>query len=183
MLKKLLFVGGGLTLLAVLFFGRDALSYVGTTVSKAKQSFKDSVPIEFEIERARTMIKDLQPEIYRNMHLIAKEEAEVERLQKQVSVAETQLTKSRSELLRLKGDLEGSNTELVYAGHTYSRSQVKTDLEARFTRYKTQDATVANLHKVLAARDRGLTAAREKLEGMLAAKRQLQVDVENLERG
>ena len=181
MLKKLLFVGGGLSLLAALFFGRDAVSYVGTTVSKAKQSFKDSVPIDFEIERARNMIQDLRPEIHRNMHLIAKEEAEVERLQKQVAVAETQLTKSRSELLRLKGDLESSNSEFVYAGHSYTRSQVRTDVESRFARYKTQDGTVANLHKVLAARDRGLIAAREKLEGMLASKRQLEVDIENLE--
>ena len=181
MLKKSLFVGGGLMLLAALFFGRDAVSYVGTTVSKAKQSFKDSVPIDFEIERARTMIKDLRPEIHRNMHLIAKEEAEVERLERQVSAAETQLTKSRGELLRLKGDLESSTTEFVYAGHSYTRNQVESDLENRFARFKTQDATVGNLHKVLAARERGLTAAREKLEGMLAAKRQLEVDVENLE--
>lgn len=181
MLKKSLFVAGGLALLAALFFGRDAVSYVSTSIAKAKQSFKDSVPIDFEIERARKMIEDLRPEIHRNMHLIAKEEAEIERLQNQVTTSEAQLTKSRSELMRLKNDLEGSNTEFVYAGHTYTRSQVTTDLEARFARYKTQDATVANLHKVLAARERGLKAAREKLEGMLAAKRQLEVDVENLE--
>ena len=37
-----------------------------------------------------------------------------------------------------------------------SPTRVTTDLEARFARYKTQDATVANLHKVLAARERGL---------------------------
>jgi hypothetical protein len=58
---------------------------------------------------------------------------------------------------------------------------VRADLESRFARFKTQDATLANLHKVLHARQRGLEAAREKLEGMLAAKRQLEVDVENLE--
>jgi len=63
MLKKALFVGGGLAILAVLFFGRDAVSYVSTSVAKLHESVKDSVPVEFEIERARKMIKDLVPEI------------------------------------------------------------------------------------------------------------------------
>jgi chromosome segregation ATPase len=181
MLKKALFIGGGLALLAVLFFGRDAVSYISTSVAKLHESVKDSVPIEFEIERARKMIKDLVPEIRRNMHLIAKEEVEVERLEKQVAEAEARLTKNRGDLMRLKADLDGGETTFVYANHTYTRGQVTADLESRFARYKTQDATLANLHKVLHARQRGLDAAREKLEGMLAAKRQLEVDVENLE--
>ena len=181
MLKKAIFVGGGLALLAVLFFGRDAVSYVSTSVAKLHESVKDSVPIDFEIERARKMIKDLVPEIRRNMHLIAKEEVEVERLEKQVAEAETRLSKNRGELMRLKTDLESGENTFVYASHTYTKGQVRADLESRFARFKTQDATLTNLHKVLHARQRGLEAARDKLDGMLAAKRQLEVDVENLE--
>jgi chromosome segregation ATPase len=139
------------------------------------------VPIDFEIERARNMIKDLTPEIRKNMHLIAKEEVEVERLENQVAEAEARLKKGQEELMRLKTDLDSTQTTFVYAGHTYTRDQVESDLESRFARYKTQDDTLANVKKILHARERGLTAAREKLEGMLAAKRELQVDVENLE--
>jgi peptidoglycan hydrolase CwlO-like protein len=181
MLKKSLLIGGGLALLAALFFGRDAVSYISTSVAKVHQSVKDSVPIEFEIERARNMIKELTPEIRRNMHLIAKEEVEVERLQNQIERAEARLSKNRADLMRLKADLDSDRGTFVYAGHTYTKNQVTADLKSRFARYKTQDATLANLHKVTHARQRGLDAAREKLEQMLAAKRQLEVDVENLE--
>ncbi len=46
---------------------------------------------------------------------------------------------------------------------------------------KTADATLASLKEIHTAREKSLQAARQKLEGMLAAKRQLQVEIENLE--
>jgi phage shock protein A len=179
--SKLFWVAGGLALLAALFFGRDAVSYIGTSIGKARQMVKDSVNIEFEIDRARNMIKGLDPEIRRNKHLIAKEEAEIERLEHQVATQEAQLTKGRENLMRLNSDLQSSDATFEYCGHTYTREQVQADVERRFARFKTQDATLANLHKVLHARKRAVEAARQKLEGMMAAKRQLVVDVENLE--
>jgi hypothetical protein len=44
-----------------------------------------------------------------------------------------------------------------------------------------KEATLNKLTQVLAARDRGLEAGREKLKAMQAAKSQLQVDVANVE--
>jgi chromosome segregation ATPase len=55
------------------------------------------------------------------------------------------------------------------------------DLANRFQHFQTLEGTVAKLQKILQARENCLNAAREKLEGMLAAKRQLEVEVENLE--
>ena len=63
----------------------------------------------------------------------------------------------------------------------YSDNQVRIDLANRLTRVKTSDATLSNLTQVLNARENGLTAARQKLEEMLAARRTLVVEVENLE--
>ena len=58
---------------------------------------------------------------------------------------------------------------------------MRTDLANRFDRYKTGEATLASLTEIRNARQKSLAAARQKLEGMLASKRQLQVEVENLE--
>ena len=79
MIKRVIIGMATAAMLAVFFFGRDAASYVGTSAGWVKSSVKDSVPIEFEIDRARRMVKDLVPDIQRNMHVIAKEEVEVER--------------------------------------------------------------------------------------------------------
>ena len=80
MVKKGILIGMGVLVFLGLLFGRDGLSHLKTSVGWVRQSVHDSVPVEFEISRARQMIKDLDPEIHRNMHLIAKEEVEVKHL-------------------------------------------------------------------------------------------------------
>lgn len=181
MIKKALVTAGGLTLLMVLFFGRDAASYLSTSFGWVKDSVRAQVPIEFEIERARRMVKSLVPDIRRNMHVIAQEEVEIERLDKEIAKTETTMTRDKAEILRLKTDLAGSQPIYQYAGRGYTSQQVKVDLANRFERYKTHDATLASLRDILTARRTSLDAARQKLEGMLVAKRNLEVEVENLE--
>lgn len=180
MLKKLLIGGGGVLLLTGVLVGRDAVSYVTTSAGWVKQSVKDSVPIDFEIERARNMIKELEPEIRSNMHVIAKEEVDVARLRDQLTEAEKGLNKDRQDIARLKGDLDEGGSMFVYAGKSYSQKQVEADLTRRFERFKTREATVDKLRKILTAREAGLTASNEKLKAMQGARRQLEVEIENL---
>ncbi len=127
------------------------------------------------------MIQDLVPEVRKNMHLIAKEEVEVQRLEEQIARTEETLKKEKTQLLRLKTDLAAGKSALQYGDRSYSVDEVKNELAHRFERYKTGDATLASLKEIRSARQKSLAAAREQLDGMLAAKRQLQVDVENLE--
>jgi peptidoglycan hydrolase CwlO-like protein len=177
MLKKTIVVGAAVLLLGLLF-GR---SHVRTAVGMAKEAVKENVPIQFEIKRAREMIRGLVPEIEKNMHRIAREETEVAKLEKQVAKTEEMLAKDRDDILRLKKDLDTGSEVFVYCGRNYTAKQVKDDLTHRFDQFKTKEVTTDNLRKILTARQVSLTAAREKLEGMLAAKRTLEVDVENLE--
>jgi len=178
MVRKSVVVAAGVLLLAGLLYGR---SHVATAVGIAQQTFEDSIPIGFELKRAREEIRRLQPEIEKNMHSIAEVEVEVAKLERQVGHSEERLAKDRSDILRLKGDLESGSEVFVYAGRNYSAVQVKTDLTRRFDQFKTQEATLISKQKQLDAKQRMLVAARDKLEGMLAAKSQLEVDVENLE--
>lgn len=180
MLKKAMWVGGGAVLLLGLLFGRDAMSYVSTGYSRVTSAVNDSVPLEFQLDRAKQMIKDLDGPINDASHAVAKEEVEVAKLEQQIAKNDATLAKAKNEILRLKGDLERGDSNFVYAGVTYSERQVKDDLANRFARFQTMEATVATSRQVLAARQKGLVAAREKLNAMEAAKRQLEVDVENL---
>ena len=181
MLKKAIFAGVGVALVGTFLFGRDVVSYVGTSAGWIKDSVKGSVPIEFEIERARNMVQDLVPDIRKNMHLIAREEVEVERLSEQITQTASQQEQDKQNLVRLKNDLSTESATFQYAGRSYSRDQVKLDLANRFERFKTRDLTLESLREMHAARQRSLDAARQKLEGMLASKRQLEVEVQNLE--
>lgn len=159
----------------------DTLSYMKTGYRKAAGSVKEAVPVQFQIDRARDMVRDLEPEIRRSMHVIAKEEVEVGELNKRISSADEKAVKDKGEIMRLQSDLSSGRNAFRYAGHSYSSTEVKQDLARRFNRYKTADATLESLRQMRDARERNLEAARQKLTAMIAAQRQLQVEVENLE--
>ncbi len=88
MIKKVLVIGIGTILAAGLLFGRNAVSYIRTSAGYVTDAVREAVPIEFQIERARGMIQDLVPEVRKNMHVIAKEEVEVQRLDEQIAQTE-----------------------------------------------------------------------------------------------
>ncbi len=180
-LHKMVMTAAAAALVGGFFFGRDAFSYVATAAGRMKDAVRNSVPVDFEIERARKLVKDLVPEIRRNMHVIAQEEVEVERAERQIGDMEAKLEKDKAEIFRLKSDLSSARDTFEYGNRKYTTDEVKADLAHRFERYKTHEATLASLRDIRTARTRSLDAARQKFEGMLAAKRQLEVDVENLE--
>lgn len=181
MLKKIvlgILIAG---LLGGLLLGKGAFSYLTTGYERASQTVQESVPLEFQIDRARKMVRDLEPEIRRSMHVIAKEEVEVESLNKRIEAAEAKASKEKADIIRLQSDLQSGHSVFRYAGNQYSKEEVKQDLSRRFARFKTSDATLGSLADMRDARQRNLDAAREKLATMMSAQRQLQVEVENLE--
>ncbi len=115
------------------------------------------------------------------MQLVAREEAGVERLAAEVQTKQQQIAKAKNDIMRLKGDLESGSVKFVYANRQYSAQQVRDDLSARFKQFQVHEKTASKLEQVLVAREKNLDAARRKLDEMLSAKRQLEVDIENLQ--
>ncbi len=182
MCKKFIGLGVLVAVAAVGLLSTGAMSYVRTGYNTASAAVKESVPIDWEIKRARDMIKSLKPEIDKSRALVAREEVQVARLAKEVQAKEEMLVQSQKDILRLKGDLEGTtSTRFVYAGRTYTAQQVRDDLESRFDQFKVAEETTHKLSQVLLARKKNLEAARRKLDGMQSAKRQLEVEIENLQ--
>jgi hypothetical protein len=181
MIKKALFIVAGLGATTVVLFGRDAASYVSTTYNKLTNSVTDSVPVEFQIERAKQMVRDLEPEIRNSMHVIAKEEVAVEQLNQQIGTSEAKVGGDRRDILRLQADLSEGKSRYHYASRTYSSDEVKRDLSRRFSRFKVADDTLASMKQMRDAREKNLDAAQQKLAAMVNARRKLEVDVQNLE--
>jgi len=180
MAKKVLIGVAAAAALGTLVFGRDAFSYARTFGCSARDAIKAEVPLEFEIQRARDMVGNLVPDIRKCMHVIAEEEVNVEHLSKEVARASTDLGKQKEEILALRSYVD-QEKPYQYASRTYSTNEIKRDLASRFERYKTAEATLASKRQILTAREKSVDAAREKLEGMLASKRDLEVQIENLD--
>ncbi|TWT80027.1 hypothetical protein CA13_14390 [Planctomycetes bacterium CA13] len=181
MFKKLILAGGAAALLSSVAVGTPLFSYARCGMNWLTSSASDSMPLEWELKRARQMIADLKPEIEINARRIAQEKVEVARLETQRNESEQRLVKTQSDIKRLSSDLKDDNTVYTYAGRTYTSAQVKSDLSNRFKRFKTRKQTADKLSQMLSARKSTLSAAHERMDAMLNAKQQLEVEVENLQ--
>jgi chromosome segregation ATPase len=181
MIRRVIVYGGGGLLLLGLALGTGVWSYVRTSAGYVTDAVHEAVPVDFQLRRAGDMIEALDGPIRENRKRIAWEEVKVKRLEKQIEEAQDRLDTEKSQIMRLKGDLASAQEEYRYAGRTFTAEQVRTDLANRFERYKTGEETLATLAKIHQAREKGLAAALQKLESMEATKRQLEVEVENLE--
>jgi septal ring factor EnvC (AmiA/AmiB activator) len=181
MIRKMILAGGALALLSSVTVGVPLLSYARCGANWLRSSASDAMPLEWELKRARQMIADLKPEIEVNATRIAREKVEFAKLQKQLEETNTRLAQSQTDIERLSDDLRGESEYYTYGGRTYTSAQVKSDLSNRFKRHKTRSATSEKLQQMLAARESSLRAAQERMEAMLNANRQLEVEVENLQ--
>ena len=75
----------GLGLLGGMLFGKDMISYVKSSAKGVRTVVKDSVPIEFELRRARDLLEEIIPEMQANIRLIAEEEVEVAALKGEIA--------------------------------------------------------------------------------------------------
>ncbi len=181
MLKKIVIGSAAAAVIGGLVLGGELFSYIRTGVRSVRQSVKAEVPIEFEIERARSMVDQLIPDIRRCMHVIAEQQVEVEHLDQQIARREAEIGKQKEAMLALRKDLGTGRTAFVYASHTYTAGDVKRDLASRFERFKAVEEILAADRKILVARQQNLTANESKLNGMMTAKKELEVKLEQLQ--
>lgn len=161
--------------------GDHGLSYLTTATRLAGDEVSERIPVQFELERARTMIDALVPDIKRNMIVIAKEEVSVESIRKEVASATLSLTKQREQLLALRREAGSGDQAIRIGNRPASPEQIEDELKRRLGRYKLSETTFKAKQDLLASRELSLDAARAKLERMVNAKRDLEMQVENLQ--
>lgn len=181
MIKKAL-IGGALVLaLGTFVFGRDLFSYARTWGSSMRDAVKSEVPLDFKIKVARESVENLVPDIRHCMHVIAEQQVDVENLREDITGREERLGEQKEAILALREDLSTGEGPFVYASRTYTAEEVKNDLARRFERYKEAKETLQRDRQILQARKKQLTANENKLENMLAAKKDLEVEIEHLQ--
>ena len=143
MLKKLMLGSAIVVGSGVLLVGTSGVSYVRTGYHSLRETIKEQIPLDVEISRARDMITDLQPEIVSNLKVIAREEVEVARLQREVQAKNETLVKSKQAILKLKDDVQSGAKFVSYGGKSWDMEQVKKDLAGRFKIFSTFSAVAS----------------------------------------
>lgn len=181
MLKKGLVSLAVMALVGAFVFGREATSYVRAGCKNVRNAVKAEVPIEFEIERAKSMVDQLIPDIRQCMHVVAEQQVDIERMRTDLAQKETDIGKQKTAIMAMRSDLGTGKSTFVYASHTYTAPDVKRDLASRFERYKAAEEILTADRKILTAREQALVANRDKLENMMHAKKELEVKLEQLQ--
>lgn len=181
MIKKLVLGVGALVVLPTLFFGRDAVSYFRTAKDNVRAAVKAEVPPEFEVQRVKGLVDNLVPDIRDCMHVIAEQQVDIEHLQDEIVRREDALGDQEKILLSMTKDLESGDSEIRYVNRTYTSDEVSRDLAIRFDKFKVAKDALDRDQKILKAREKALAANQEKLDNMISAKQQLEVQIAELE--
>jgi chromosome segregation ATPase len=163
-----------------LLFGLSAPSYVRTAVHKARHSAQDRIPTQFQIERARDEVADLEPAIIQNRETLARAEVDVEHLEQEIAATRSNLAAEKSKLLALRNSFE--NGEYRLTGHgNYSDDEVRAELASRLDHYKAVTRVLEEKEATLKARQKAVSAARVQMTSLVQAKRNLLTKLEGIE--
>lgn len=181
MIKKIL-IGSAIALVAGwFFFGKGLFSYARTAANELRDSVRGEVPLEFEVKRARDEVEALVPDIKKCMRLVAEQTVEIDHLKAAIDRKTAGLEKQKQAILVLRNHLDGGDEQFVSYGRNYSRDEVKRDLASKFERYETAEEMLERDRQILAAQEKTLRANQQKLDNMLTAKRDLEVQIARLE--
>ncbi len=179
--KKLMIGAAAVTVASGFVFGRDLFSYLRTGASSVRSAIKAEVPIEFEMQRARNLVEHLVPDIRQCMHVVAEQQVDIEHRDQALAAKLKNLDEQKQALLSLRSDLGSGRSVFTYASRSYTSEEVQRDLACRFERFKAAEESLAADQKILAARKQHLTANQDKLNGMMQAKKDLEVKLEQLQ--
>ncbi|HVR74946.1 MAG TPA: hypothetical protein VMT52_11465 [Planctomycetota bacterium] len=156
-------------------------SYLKSSGKLIKGAVKDSIPVEFEIQRARDLLEDLIPEMQANLRLVAAEEVDVASLEKEVERSREALATESGKVQKLRVTLARDLASYTIGGHEYRRGELVEDLARRFEHMRTAELLLGGKEDLLRNRKRSLDAALKKLDRTRVARVQLATQIEALE--
>jgi len=163
-----------------LVFGTSAPSYVRTAFHKVRHNAKDAVPVQFEIDRARDEIANLEPAIKDNIEVLARAEVETEHLDAEITTVKANLATEKKAMLALREGLDSGNYRL--AGRVnYTEDEIKGELAHRLDRYRNVNKILEEKQATLKAKQKAVVAARKQLANMAAQKKSLLTKLEGIE--
>jgi chromosome segregation ATPase len=170
-------LGAGALYLA---FGTSAPSYLRTAFHKGRTAVKSSVPVQFEIDRARDEINNLEPAIRDQIETLARASVDVEHLDREIVAIKTNHEAEKKVLTALRESLSTGDFKLT-GNVTYTADEVKAELKNRFDHFKQVRDLLKDKEETLKAKQKSVVAARQQLGQMAATKQALLTKLAGIE--
>lgn len=182
MLKKAIIGGLALTLVAGVMLGSDFGSYFRTMKRRAHDAVKSEMNLDFEVDRARTMIEDLVPTIEEYQEVVVKQQFELKRMEESIAKQEALLDEGKQAIVARRLDLKTDDKQVfVFKKRSMKRREVLRDLQDCMDRYKAADEALARDKAISYAKRDQLRANQGTLESYIGQKKELELAVAQLE--
>ncbi len=183
LLKKAAFGAALLGVGTYLWFGTPAGSYGRTVYGETVRWIYGQVPLDFQIARAKQLLKETDPAIKSTIKGIAEERVRIAKLEKEVVALNQQLSTETGSMLALKTELQrdGKLQRVNFNGRNWDRKVAEKELVRKFEFCKATTETVKLKEKVIAARQEGLIAAEQKHDKLQSLRKQFEAQIEQLE--
>ena len=142
-------------------FGTGAFSYLSTAWNQATEAIEGEIPVEFQIERAKNILTQLQPEIKSTLLKVARKEIEYDNINERIAAVSRSVDESKKELMAT--DQISDKTRITYVSH------------------KTNQSTLSSLEQLAALKLKTIEAGKKKLLQMSEAQTALRITIEELE--
>ncbi len=172
----------GSALAVGLLFGTNALSYMRTAGKEVRTAANDAIPAEFKLQTARDMLSDeVEPQLREMKHVVAEGQVEVERLTAKLEERADQVAKLRDVLNERYSLYESGEASVKIGTVSYSRDQVKLDMQDRYQEVTMLESTLQSEKEVLAAKKVALAENEKKITELLRAREELSLKIQELE--
>ncbi len=170
----------GIGLAGGVAFGTDLFSYVRSSADAVREAVRGSVPVEFELKRARDKVEQIIPQIHANVRRIAEAEVEIKRLKRDIADSRDRLDREQQRARRLRKMLQTEQSTFQIEGQSYTRKEVRDDLARRLDNLKKAKVVLEGKQRLLKTRKKALSAAKKALRRMRSEKIRLQDQIETL---
>lgn len=168
-------IAGGFLLL-----GGNLGSYMRTSARSVQQTVQDSVPLGFELRRARDLIDEILPDMQSQVRMIAQEEVAIAALEKEIAASSERLFDEKETLAMLRDKMRVQQVSYSIGERDLTRRQMTAQMHQRFQRFKQGELALETKVQLLEKRKIGLSAALAMLDKMRHRKVELEQKVEML---
>jgi flagellar biosynthesis chaperone FliJ len=162
-------------------FGKDLCSYLTSGSRLLQTTAKDSVPIDFQLARARDLVDDVIPEMQANVRLVAQQEVEIAGLREEITAAHQSLDTERAKLTKLRQCLSTKDVSFSIGNATYGRDEVKQELARKLDMVREAEIVLSGKDRLLDNRQKSLASAMQMLERTRSQKSLIEGQIASLE--
>ena len=130
---------------------------------------QESVNPQFEIERARNEIANLQPAFDQNKETLARAEVAAEHLEREINELQANLDHEKTTILALRDKIKSGDVRLT-GRFADTAEDIKAQLINRKDHYDYTSGILKEKHEVLKAKKKTIEAAHKQLETLRAQK-------------